>query len=89
MPTATESKDHVAGAGSLLGPRRRRDVAGVDLEHDQIAILVGACHRALLGAAVGERDQRGAVAEVVGVGQHLAGGDHDAAASPVLADGDE
>ena len=65
------------------------DRCGVDLEHDEIAVLVGAGDGALLGAAVGERDERGAVAQVVGVGQHLAGSDDDAAATTVLADGHE
>jgi hypothetical protein len=48
VPAATSEHD-VACAGDCSATRRR-DVAGVDLEHDEIAVLVGAGHRALLGA---------------------------------------
>ena len=90
VTTAAEGEDDVAGVGRrLLGPGRRRDRTGVDVEHDQVAVFVGADDSALLGAAVGEGDQRRAIAQVVGIGQHLAGGDHDAAAATVLTDGDE
>ena len=67
----------------------RRDRRSVDVEHHEIAIVVDAGDRTLFGATIGEGDQRGAITKVVGVREHLAGGDHHAAAAPVLADADE
>ena len=89
LTTAAQREDHIAGLGHPLRPGRGDDGGGVDVEYDEIAVFVGAGDRALLGPAIGERHQRGAVAEVVGIGQHLAGGDHQAAATTVLADGDD
>ena len=77
-PTANTTSP--GSAGSSAHGRTGR-VAGVDLEHDEVAVGVDRRHAALLGAAVGEGHLGGAVAEVVGVGEHVAVGHDDAAAA--------
>ena len=53
VTTSAEGEDDIAGLGQLLGPGRWCDRSGVDLEHDEIAVFVGAGHRTLLGTSVG------------------------------------
>ena len=75
-PTAnTTSPGSAASSAHASGGR----VAGVDREHDEVAVGVDAGDLGLHGAAVGEGHLGGAVAQVVGVGEHEALADDDAA----------
>jgi hypothetical protein len=77
------------GGGIGVGrPLDRRHGGCVDGQHGQVAVAVDPDDLALGLAAVGEGDLGGAVAEVVGAGQDVAGGDDDARASAVATDGD-
>ena len=69
---APHREHDLAGLGRLVGPRQRGRVAGVDLEDDEVAVGVHAGDATLLGASVGEGHLGGAVAQVVGVGEHAA-----------------
>ena len=88
-PPRLRAKTTSPASGACSAHVIARDGLRVDVEHHQVAVVVDAGHRALLGAAVGEGDQRGAIAQVVGVGQHLVGADHHAGAAAVLADADQ
>jgi hypothetical protein len=89
MAAAAQGEHGVAGLGSGGGPGWGGHGCGVGVEHGEVAVGVDPRDRTLDGAAVGERHGGGAVAEVVGVGEHLARGDHEAGAPAVLADGHE
>ena len=89
VATGGDGDDDVAGLDRLVGPGSGGDVAGVDVEHDEVAVDVAADDRPLHGPPVGEAHLGGLVAQVVGVGQHPARGDDEAAAPPVAADGDD
>ena len=78
-PTANTTSP---GSAGVVGPRQGGRAGGVDLEHDEVAVGVDGGDAALLGATVGEGHLGGAVAEVVGVGEHVAVGHDDAAAPP-------
>ena len=78
----------VAGVDDRVRPVERWSVAGVDVEHDQVAVDVAADHRALHGPAVRESNLGGAVAKVVGVRQHPSGRDDEPGAATVAADAD-
>ena len=62
---------------------------GVDVDDREVAVAVPAGDRAARLPAVGERDGDLVAAQVVGVGQDLAGGDDDAGAAGAAADPDD
>ena len=69
-----------------VAPRDRRRVAGVDPDHRQVAVAIGAEDLALGLAAIGEEHMHLVAVEVVCVGEDLAGLDHDAGpAAPSVA----
>ncbi len=80
--------DDVAGVHRVVGPGEHGDVAGVDVEDDEVAVDVAADDRALRRAIVGEAHLGRLVAEVVGIGQHPSRCDHEPAAPPVAPDAD-
>ena len=86
-PSPGRAREHdIAGLNGLCRPFERGDRARVDGEHREVALLVDTDDGGLLDAAVGEGHRGGGVAQVVGVRQHLAGGDHDAGAPTVSSD---
>ena len=85
---AGDGEHGLAQAGGVGRPLDGGRSAGGDLEHDQVAVGIDAPHGRLLGAAIGEGDRGRAITEVVGTGQDLAGGDHDAGAPMIPPDGD-
>ena len=84
-----DGDDDIAGVDGFVGPWQGGSVARVDVEHDEIAVDVGADDSALRGAIVGEAHLGRLVAEVVGVGEHAAGGDHEPTAPAVAPDADD
>ena len=82
---AGQRVDQPAGLGVGLRPRHGGHVGGVHLEDDEVAVDVHGRDGGLVAAPVGEGDLGGAVAQVVGVGEHGARGDDDAAAPAALA----
>ena len=83
-----DGEDGLADPGFVVGPRRRGDVAGVDVEHDDVVVGIGADEAALVGPSVGEGHLGRAVAQVVGVGEHPVRRDDEPGAPAVPADGD-
>ena len=73
-----------------VAPVDGRRVAGVDLDHGEVAVGVGPGDAAALAAAVGEADGGLVPAQVVGVGEDAALGDDDAGAhAPAASDADD
>ena len=87
VAAAGGGKHDLAEGGGPVRPLRGCGPRRVDGQDDEIAFRVATPHLALRGTAVGEADLRGAVSQVVGVGEHQAIGQHDARASPIAPNG--
>jgi hypothetical protein len=72
-----------------VGPLDCGGARGVDLHDGEIAVAVDARDRAAGPAAISEGDGHLIAAQVVGVGQDRALGDHDAGAARAAADPDD
>jgi hypothetical protein len=78
----------VADVGLDVRPAQRGHVAGGHVEDDDVVVGIGAHHGPLGVGSVGKGDLGGAVAQVVGAGQHPVRGDDHAGAACMAADGD-
>ena len=72
-----------------VAPLEGRRGGGVDVDDREVAVAVPAGNGAAEAATVGERDGDLVTAQVVGIGQDLAGGDDDAGAARAAADPDD
>ena len=72
-----------------VAPLDRGRPGRVDVDDREIAVAVIAGDRPDEPATVGEGDRHLVAAQVVGVGQDLAGGDHDAGSAGAAADPDD
>ena len=82
--TVASRRDHEGPeAGSAIGPLEGRGVTRVDVEDHEVVARIGPDHLGLLDASVVERDLHGAITQVVGVGEDLAGCDDNTGAAVV------
>ena len=70
------------------GRTAQAEVLGADPDDDEVSVGVGAEHLGLRGAPVGEGDLCGAIAKIVGVGEHPSFGDYHPGAPAIAPDGD-
>ena len=88
MIAGTEDGTADAERGAV-GPVERGGTGRVDVDDREVAVAVPAGNGPARATAVSERDGDFVATQVVGVGQDLARGDHDAGATRAPADADD